>query len=214
MASHLTSQKTHSSTTFSYQKSVCESCMKQCQDFLGQAFFHQYLYNNVTDSTPPKYFFPYNYMQFLPRKCLSHQQFHNDELNSNCYSYSWPKLCFRGKNLEQINLIMVPFVGCNKTGGKCKHYAKINYTNTAHSMFTSLKMTLHKIFLIIVSIFTNGCVRNFLTSKSQVGSLHFWDVHGIGWLLVTDISDYKLVPLPLTSLTAHTTKSQYCIIWL
>jgi len=95
--------------------------MKQCQDFLGQAFFHQYLYNNVTYSTSPKYFFPYNDIQFLPCKCLSHQQLHSAELNSNCYCYSWPMLCFRGKDLQQMNLIMVPFTRCNGTDGKCKH---------------------------------------------------------------------------------------------
>lgn len=105
---------------------------------LDRPFYHKYLY--VTNSTSSKYFFLNNDMQFLPCKCLSHQQFHNEELNSNCCSYSWPKLCFRGKDLEQINLIMVPFTGCNRTGGKCKHYAKRNYTNTAHSMFTSLKI--------------------------------------------------------------------------
>lgn len=66
----------------------------------------------------------------------------------------------------------------------------------------------------MINIFTNGCVRNFLIPKSQVGSLHFWDVPGIGWLLVIDISDYILVPLPLTSLTAHTTKPQFCTMWL
>ena len=35
----------------------------------------------------------------------------NDELNSSCCSYNWPKLCFRGKDLEQINLIMVQYTG-------------------------------------------------------------------------------------------------------
>jgi len=72
-------------------------------------------------STSPKYFFPYNDIQFLPCKCLSHQQFHSAELNSNCYCYSWPMLCFRGKDLRRMNLIMVPFTRCNGTDGKCKH---------------------------------------------------------------------------------------------
>lgn len=140
MASHLTHQKTHSSTTLLIKNPYVKAVWNNVKISLGRPFFYQYLYNNVTYSTSRKYFFPYNDTQFLPCKCLSHQQFHNDELNSNCCSYSWPKLCFRSKDLEQINLTVVPFTGCNTTGGKHKHYAKINYTNTALSMFTSLKI--------------------------------------------------------------------------